>query len=155
MTGVREMTDSSWRSHGFDARDATEWLRSRHPWLDDIIREVTPEDPWLPAVSIAVREGIENDSAWVTYARWFPVPPDPAEQAAWRDQGPRLTDAADRFLRLAPADRGALRLLTTLDPAGAPLGFSGLRLDARGTALLDDWWRVLRTRIDIEEPPAR
>lgn len=138
--------------------EAAAWLRSRHPWLDQLLTRcvgsnaATPErTDWLDELVDAFNEITELDRQWEAYELVHPEPSDLDAQRRWVEAGPRLTSAA--AVCIAPMSSGEvqmLRLLVTLNPrvrAQAGWRLDDIDFDDRGVAVVRDWLKVVQARL--------
>ena len=49
---------------------AADWLRARHPFLDELVRRIAGDSQeWLDEVAGAILDTVDNGAAWVLYGQ--------------------------------------------------------------------------------------
>lgn len=77
MKGVHSVSGDEVPTNLFAAAD---WLRYRHPFLDDLVRRIAGDrDDWLDEVAGAVLDTVETGQAWQRYGRDHPAPTNPGQ----------------------------------------------------------------------------
>lgn len=97
---------------------AADWLRYRHPFLDDLVRRVAGDlDDWLDEIAGAVFDTVDNGAAWQRYGRDHPAPTDPDDEDAyyrWEDLGPKNTSRGNAYAVMSSGEERTVRLVATL-----------------------------------------
>ncbi len=145
---------------------AADWLRYRHPWLEDLTRRIAGDrDDWLDEIGGAVLDTVDNGAEWQRYGREHPAPAHPDDEDAyyrWEDAGPKNTTRGTAYAVMSSGEERTVRLVATLAnirESGYQPGTDELTSyqrfipwsvhdtggwDDRGQAILEDWIRIVR-----------
>lgn len=147
---------------------AADWLRGRHPWLDQIaLRIAGHSEEWLDELAGAILDCIEHGEAWNQYEREHPKPRDRDDEAAydrWENAAPKNTPRGRAYAVMSGGEARMVRLVATLanvrgeDSVGGGEYYRYQRRvpwsvhdvsgwDDRGVAILEDWFRIVRAQL--------
>jgi hypothetical protein len=145
---------------------AADWLRSRHPWVDQLVRRIVgagDDDSgqgwaggdWLDELAGAVNDGADHAAAWREYAARHRAPDGERAYVAWVDAGPAISVRGAAFAVMSGGEQRLVRLVATLCPSTrVAWSVSDVGFDERGAAVLRDWLQIVHAQLlDESYPP--
>lgn len=129
--------------------EAADWLRSRHPWVDQLARRITglteaghdgAWGDWLDELAGAVTDCADHAVAWREYEARCREPAGEGAYVAWLDAGPGNTARGSAFAVMSGEEQRLVRLVATLSPTSrVAWSVCDVAFDERGAAVLQDW----------------
>jgi hypothetical protein len=151
--------------------EAADWLRSRHPWVDQLARRITRTGDsgdsgdvsggqgwaggdWLDELAVAVNDCADHTAAWREYAARHREPAGDAAYVAWVDAGPANSVRGAAFAVMSGGEQRLVRLVATLCPSTrVAWSVSDVGFDERGAAVLFDWLQIVHAQLLDESYP--
>ena len=147
---------------------AADWLRARHPFLDELVRRIAGDSQeWLDEVAGAILDTVDNGAAWVKYGQEHRAPTGDDEDAyyRWEESGPENSPRGCAYAVMSGGEGRVIQLVATFanlrEDGYAPgtyeytsyqrfVPWSAHNLggwDERGAAIFNDWVRILTSQV--------